>query len=187
MRWWGVLLACTLSGCALMPPAPASAMRPAQPESAPFALNGRISVSHQGTRHSAGLRWTHTAQADEVLLLAPLGQTAARVYRDARNATLDDGDKHHQADDMETLMQQVLGWYLPLRGLHHWVLGMPAANSSAQIERDDNGQIAVLRQDGWEIRYLRYSATLQNSLPTRLQLSREGLQMQLLIDEWELP
>jgi len=76
MRWWGVLLACTLSGCALMPPAPASAMRPAQPESAPFALNGRISVSHQGTRHSAGLRWTHTAQADEVLLLAPLGQTS---------------------------------------------------------------------------------------------------------------
>ncbi|MDP4029982.1 MAG: lipoprotein insertase outer membrane protein LolB [Gallionella sp.] len=187
MHWLGVLLAGMLSGCALLPPAPAPAARPAQPESASFALNGRISVSHQGTRHSAGLRWTHTAQSDEILLLAPLGQTAARVYRDAQNATLDDGDKHYQAGDVETLMQQALGWYLPLGGLHHWVLGMPAANSSAQIERNGNEQIAALHQDGWEVRYLRYADTRPDSLPTRLQLSRDGLQMQLLIDEWELP
>ena len=187
MGWRGVLLACMLSGCALLPSAPAPAVRPAQPESAPFALNGRISVSHQGARHSVGLRWTHTAQSDEILLLAPLGQTAARVYRDARNATLDDGDKHYQAGNAETLMQQVLGWYLPLSRLHHWVLGVAETGSPAQIERNGNGQIAVLRQDGWEIRYLRHSAAMQDSLPTRLQLSRDGLQMQLLIDEWELP
>ena len=187
MRWLGILLAGLLSGCALLPPAPAPAVRPAQPESASFALNGRISVSHQGTRHSAGLRWTHTAQSDEVLLLAPLGQTAARVYRDAQNATLDDGDKHYQAGDAETLMQQALGWYLPLGGLHHWVLGIPTASSPAQIERNGNGQIAALHQDGWEVRYLRYADTRPDSLPTRLQLSRDGLQMQLLIDEWELP
>jgi len=189
MRWRGALLASLLSGCALLPstPAPAPAVRPAQPESASFALNGRISISHQGTRNSAGLRWTHTAQSDEILLLAPLGQTAARVYRDAQNATLDDGDRHYQAGDAETLMQQVLGWYLPLSGLHHWVLGLAETGSPAQIERDGNGQITVLHQDGWEIRYLRYTAARQDSLPARLQLSRDGLQMQLLIDEWEIP
>ncbi len=187
MRWRSVLLACALGGCALLPPAPVPAVRPAQPESASFALNGRISISHRGARHSAGLRWTHTARSDEVLLLAPLGQTAARVYRDAHNATLDDGDKHYRAGDAETLMRQVLGWYLPLDGLHHWVLGLAETGNPAQIERYGNGQIAVLRQDGWEIRYLRHSTAMKDSLPTHLQLSRDGLQMQLLIDEWELP
>lgn len=172
-----------LGGCASLPPAPAA--RPAQAESATFALNGRISVNHQGTRHFAGLRWTHTAQSDELLLLAPLGQTVARVYRDAQNATLDDGDKHYQAANAELLMQQVLGWYLPLSGLHHWVLGIPAANSSAQIERNSNEQITALHQDGWEVRYLHYADTRPDSLPTRLQLNREGLQIQLLVDEWE--
>lgn len=189
MRWRSVLLAGMLSGCALLPPAPA--VRPAQPESASFGLNGRISVSYQGTRQSAGLRWTHTAQSDDILLLAPLGQTAARVHRDAHKATLDDGNKHYQADNAETLMQQVLGWYLPLGVLHHWVLGLAETGSPAQIERDGNGQITVLRQNGWEIRYLRYAAASNapeaDSLPTRLQLSRGDLQMQLLIDEWELP
>ncbi|HEU0282808.1 MAG TPA: lipoprotein insertase outer membrane protein LolB [Gallionella sp.] len=189
MYWRGVLLACMLSGCASLPPAPA--VRPAQPESAPFALNGRITVIYQGARRSAGLRWAHTAQSDDILLLAPLGQTAARVHRDAQNATLEEGNKHYQADNAETLMQQVLGWYLPLGGLHHWVLGLAETGSPAQIERDGNGQIAVLRQNGWEIRYLRYAAASTapeaDSLPTRLQLSRGNLQMQLLIDEWELP
>lgn len=185
MRLFLLVLTMLLGGCALMSPAPAPVARPAQAESAPFALNGRIAVRHNGTRHSAGLRWVHQAGSDEMLLLAPLGQTAARIYRDAQRATLDDGDKHYQADDVESLMQQVLHWHLPLSGLHHWVLGIADAGSPAQIERGDNGQIAVLHQDGWEVRYLRYADTRPDSLPARLQLSREGLQVQLLIDEWE--
>lgn len=185
MRWLIVLLVGVLNGCALLSPAPAPAARPAQPETAAFALNGRISINHRGERHSAGLRWTHLAQSDEILLLAPLGQTAARVYRDARQATLDDGGKHYQADDVETLMQQVLHWHLPLGGLHHWVLGMADAGRPAKIERAANGRISVLFQDGWEVRYLRYADTKTDSLPARLQLSHEDLQVQLLIDEWE--
>lgn len=162
-------------------------LRPAQAESASFTLNGRIAISHNGTRHSAGLRWAHRAQSDELLLLAPLGATAARVYRDADQATLDDGDKHYRAADAESLMQQVLHWHLPLNGLHRWVLGLPDAGSAARVERDAGGRIVVLYQDDWEVRYLRYAGDQPDSMPTHLRLSREGLQLQLLIDEWELP
>jgi outer membrane lipoprotein LolB len=186
MRLVVLLWLALLSGCALLPQAPTPAARPSQPEAASFALNGRIAVRHDGTRHTAGLRWMHQAQSDEVLLIAPLGQTAARVYRDASGATLDDGARHYQAADAESLMQQVLGWQLPLNGLHYWVLALPQAESQAQIERDAEGRIAVLRQDGWEVRYQRYSGDKADSLPSRLQLSREGLEVQLLIDEWEI-
>ena len=188
-RLFPICLAVLLSGCALLPSAPTPVARPALSESAPFALNGRISINHQEKRHSAGLRWTHQAQSDEILLLTPLGQTAARVYSDTRrddqNATLDDGGKHYQDVDAESLMQQVLGWHLPLIGLHQWVLGLPVADTPAQIERDTNGRITVLHQAGWEVRYLRYADTRPDSLPSRLQLSHEDLQLILLIDEWE--
>lgn len=172
-----------LSACTALPQAPV--MRPAL--SANFALNGRIAINHRGERHSAGLRWTHTAQSDEMLLLTPLGQTAARVFCDAGHATLDNGDKHYQADDVESLMQQALGWYLPVEGLHHWVLGLAEMATPAETERDEHGRVAVLRQDGWEIRYLRYADNRPDSLPTRMQLVHHGLQLQLLIDEWEIP
>lgn len=175
-----------LGGCSLLPTSPIPVVRPVQPDMASFTLNGRIAVRHNGTRHSAGLRWVHQPQSDELLLLAPLGQTAARVYRDARSATLEDGDKRYQAGDVESLMQQVLGWHLPLSGLHHWVLALPMAESGAQIERDAGGRIVVLRQSGWEVRYLRYAGEEANSLPTRLELKRDALQIQLLVDEWEI-
>lgn len=148
-------------------------------------MNGRISVKYDGSRDSAGLRWTHTAQSDEILLLAPLGQTAARIYSDARHTTLDNGDKHYENESAESLMQQVLGWYLPLSRLHHWLLGLAETGSAAQIERNENGQVAVLHQDGWEVRYLTYDGAKPDSLPKRMQLKHEDLQVQLLIDEWE--
>jgi len=144
-------------------------------------MNGRVSISLQGKRQSAGLRWVHMAMSDEILLLTPLGQTAARIYSDAETATIDTDGKHIQADDVESLMQQELGWHLPLGSLHHWVLGIPADTEPAQIEHDEGRRISLLNQDGWEVRYLRYA----ENLPARLQLHHEDLRVQLLIDEWD--
>jgi len=169
----------------LLPAKTVPVSQPEQLSSASFALNGRISIDHQGKRHSAGLRWTHRSQSDQIVLFAPLGKTAARVYRDAGNATLDDSDGHYQADDAETLMEQVLGWHLPLGGLHQWVLGLPDSKGDEQIERDDMGRISVLHQSGWEVRYLSYADTSPDSLPSRLQMNHDDLHVQLLIDEWE--
>ncbi|MDP1635880.1 MAG: lipoprotein insertase outer membrane protein LolB, partial [Gallionellaceae bacterium] len=59
------------------------------------------------------------------------------------------------------------------------------AERPAQIKRDDNGRIVMLHQDGWEVSYLRHADASPNSLPTRLQLNRDDLQVQLLIDEWD--
>ncbi len=66
------------------------------------------------------------------------------------------------------------------------MLALPQADSQAQVERDAEGRIVVLRQDGWEVRYQRYGSDKADSLPTRLLLSRDNLQVQLLIDEWEM-
>ncbi len=181
-RPWWLLMFLMLGGCALQPVA--ITPQPARVESADFAMNGRISVRHDGSRDSAGLRWIHSAQTDEMLLLTPLGQTAVRIFRDDEQATLDDGDRHYQDADVESLMTQVLGWSLQLDALHRWVLGK-AADGPALIERDEMGRLAVLRQDGWEVRYLAYADDRPDSLPKRLQLTRDKLQVMLLIDEWE--
>jgi outer membrane lipoprotein LolB len=152
---------------------------------APFTLNGRVAVKHDEGRSSANLRWVHNQNDDEILLLAPLGQTMARIHRDAQEVTLDAAGKHHVAQDVEALTRQVLGWELPLAGLRYWVTGVPAPESAGEVRRNENGQIAVLHQDGWEIIYSRYVTPSADSLPARLTLRREGLEITMLIDEWE--
>jgi len=177
------LLALLLAGCASAPSPPV--MRAARVELGAFVLNGRIAVKHDDVRSSASVRWTHHVAEDEILLLAPFGQTMARIYRDAHGAELDASGKHYTAANAEELSQQVLGWYLPLDGMQYWVLARPAPGIKASVERDENGQVSAMRQDGWEIRYTRYAALTADSLPSRMSLQREDMEIQLLIDEWE--
>jgi outer membrane lipoprotein LolB len=181
MRCSLLLLLVLLTGCAT---APTVVQRPAQVD-APFAFNGRIAFKQGEKRDNAGVRWVHSAAEDEILLLAPLGQTVARIHRDAQEATLDASGKHYTAQDMESLMQQVLGWQLPLAGLRYWVTALPVPGDEFSIERDTNGQVSALRQQGWEIGYTRYAAATPDALPLRLKLQRDGMEVVLLIDEWE--
>ena len=179
---WILLLA--LSACAGAPRIP-SVTVPPQREAAVFNLNGRFAVHHLEQRYSGGLRWQHQPSRDELLLQGPLGFTVARVASDARSATLERNGKSYAAQDVESLMQQVLGWGLPLPVLHHWLLGAADTASPSDIERDALGRIAVLRQAGWEVRYQRYADEGAGGLPSRILLRRDDLEVQLLLDEWE--
>ena len=176
-----------LSACATTPPAVKPALRPAYPEQLSFVIAGRIAVKHQAERSSATVRWKHSFEADEILLFAPLGKVMARINRDHQGLVLDTPDKHYTAQNAEELTQQALGWQLPLSGLNYWVLAMPKPNSVFDVERDANGQITLLRQDGWTIGYTRYQTVAPDSLPLRLNMQRDDLEIKLLIDEWEMP
>lgn len=186
MRRIFLLFALLLSGCASAPPVPGPVVRPTGAEQRDFTLSGRISIRHDGKRTSANMRWMHRAAEDDILLLAPFGQTVAHIHSDAQGVVLDTQDKHYSAQDTEELTVRALGWHLPLAGLRYWVLALPAPGSVADIEHDAGGQINIMRQDGWEMRYTRYASTALDSLPLRMQVQREGMELQLLIDEWEI-
>lgn len=173
-----------LSACASAPVSPQQ--RPAQATLTPFAFNGRVAIKHNDERSSAGLRWTHRGIEDEILLLAPLGQTVARIFANSEGVLLEAAGKKYFEQDAESLTERVLGWHLPLSGMRYWVMALPAAGSTAELERAENGQVNVLRQDGWVIYYTRYASEVADSLPLRLKLQRDGMELSLFIDEWEL-
>lgn len=181
MRCSLLFLMLLLTGCAI---APVAVQRPLQAD-APFAFNGRVAFKQGDKRDNAGVRWVHSAEEDEILLLAPLGQTVARIHRDTQEASLDASGKHYTAQDMESLMQQVLGWQLPLSGLRYWVTALPAPEGESRVERDANGQVSMMHQQGWEIAYSRYAAATPDALPLRLKLQHDGMEVLLVIDGWE--
>lgn len=171
-----------LAGCAT---APVTVLRAPQVD-APFAFNGRVLIKHNGQRDSSGIHWEHHVR-DEILLLGPLGYTVGRINRDSRGATLEDASgKRYAASDAESLMQEALGWQLPLSGLRHWVVAQPTPDAEYLAERNTSGQMSVLRQQGWEIRYSRYAGPALDALPLQLDMRREGFSVLLQIDEWQV-
>ncbi len=180
--FWPLMMMVLLSACSTTP---RLELRPAQGD-APFAFNGRVAVIQAGRHDSAGVRWTHRGGDDEVLLLAPLGQVVARIVSDAQGVTLESGGQTHAAQDAETLTRRLLGWELPLSGLRHWLTAVPAPVGGFRSERDGAGRMAVLYQQGWTIRYARYASEAADALPLRMNLQRDGLELRVSIDEWEM-
>lgn len=176
-----VLAVLLLGGCAT------DKARLAQlPEGAPaFALDGRIAVKYDSQHSSGGFHWLHQADSDDIVMLAPLGITVAHVRQDANGALLETSGRQYVAENSDELMQRTLGWHLPLRGMPYWVRARPVPGEPASIERDAQGQISQLRQDGWDIHYTAYAAAARDSLPLRMIMQREKVQIRLLIDEWK--
>jgi outer membrane lipoprotein LolB len=203
--WWGlVLLPQFIAGCAaLAPPTPQTAVSTviaapvaeiANAQAAAFALVGRASVKGGKESFSGGVQWQHSSSRDEILLLNPLGQTLAQIQRTSEGVHLATSEReNYYASDVESLTEQVLGWRLPLIGLQYWVQGLNSPATTAAIDKGPDGRIVAIRQDGWEVGYSSYfpaspSQAMQGqvALPKLLMLTRNGLQIKLVIDTWSL-
>lgn len=167
----GFAVAALLSACATLTEAPIP--------SGGFELSGRVAVRYAKEALSGRLFWRHSDDADELLITSPLGQGLARVTRVNGGFLLVAGDgREYRATDAESLTEQALGWRLPLAGLSDWVQGRPSR--SGPYERlGDTGQ--ELRQDGWLVAYEEY----RDGRPLKLRLTREGLEIRLIVDQWK--
>lgn len=174
-----------LGGCTLLHDPVVPAQRPVALENAPFVMNGRIAVRYQQQHNTAEIRWSHQPDRDDILLLAPLGKTVARIERQAHLATLDDGETVYQAENAEALMQEVLGWYLPFDDLRLWLLGAMPEAQMQQVTYDEQGRVKRFQHHGWQITYLKQGGTDQHRMPTKIRLIRGELRVLLLVDEWE--
>ena len=124
--------------------------------------------------------WRHSNEADELLITSPIGQGIARINRERDQYRLVTGDsKVYRAADAESLTEQALGWRLPLAGLSDWVQGRASPGRPAETRGDVATGLELL-QDGWRVAYEEF----REGRPFRLRLSREDLEIRLIVDQW---
>ncbi len=188
------LLAVALAGCkTLPPPAPA-----APSESAPwevrraalqarenFDLSGKIGVAAGQDGFNAKLRWQQHGKQSQLALDGPLGVGGVRITSDGddlkvRNAHGEQLD----SDAAKRELESKLGFQPPISSLRYWVLGVPDPSRPADETLDDAQRLASLRQDGWQIDYATYSNVRGQSLPSKVTLTREGVRVRLVVDNW---
>ena len=174
-----VLLPALLGGCASLPAGPDESVAPGG-----FRLTGRAAVRYAGNGASVGIDWRHDTRTDDLLITSPLGQDVARISRrdgEVRVVTAD--QKEYAASDAESLTEQVLGWRLPLTGLADWVQGRADPRRPARLTRDAQQRLAELLQDDWRVEYQEYEGVR----PSRLRISRTGLEIRFVVDQWSAP
>ncbi len=157
--------ALALAGCASTPPSANAPAGAALQTAATHAYHGRFAVQYNdrlGRQQNVYGNFDWLEHGDDVSLelRSPLGQTLAIVKSTPQTATLELPNRQPQyATDVGELMQNTLGFSLPLAGLRYWLLPTPAPATPAQTVRDpaDATHVKQIRQDGWTIDYLAYA------------------------------
>ncbi|WP_061133142.1 lipoprotein insertase outer membrane protein LolB [Caballeronia fortuita] len=186
--------ALVMSGCAVQPRVPtttnASTSLATQTSR---AYHGRFAVQYNdqnGTQRNAygNFDWQETGDTVTLQLRNPLGQTMAIVTSSPSLATLELPNRQPvSADNVSQLMQNTMGFALPVEGLRYWLQPSAAPSSRAQTTLDpeaNNGRPKEIKQDGWTIDYLAYADAPATGVK-RVNLSRNEppLDIKLVLDQ----
>jgi len=186
------LLIALLSACG------GQGIRPGIDDQRHWQLSGKIGLRGPQLAESAYLNWRQCGDDYDVRISGPLGQTVARIAgRGAMLTVTMEGREPVTTADPEQLLQEQLGWSVPLRALRYWVRAEPAPGGGATIAGPQQ-QPQSLQQFGWQVDYVTYhiekrpeaSATEPQrealALPAKLILRGGDLQATLLINDWLL-
>ncbi|MGT2495341.1 outer membrane lipoprotein LolB [Cupriavidus basilensis] len=101
------------------------------------------------------LQWHEQGRNVRLDLISPLGQTPCRGQPSTPSgATLDlPNQPPRNAAEVDTLLEEALGFSPPVAGMRDWLHVRPGApGSSARTTRDESGRLATLAQNGWTVR-----------------------------------
>jgi outer membrane lipoprotein LolB len=183
-----------LAGCASVKPQGPSTSNAATSVTAQTsrAYQGRFAIQYNdqnGQQRNAygNFTWQETGDTVTLQLRNPLGQTLAIVTSSPASATLELPNRQPlTADNVSTLMQNALGFALPVEGLRYWLQPSPAPTSRARTEKDPEqpSHLKQITQDGWTIDYLAYADAPATGVK-RLNLSRSEppLDIKLVLDQ----
>ena len=140
-----------------------------------ISLTGRLSVSYwqNGKREAlqGKFSWDQHKDTTHIALFSPLGQTIAHIAITPGLATLkQSGMPVREANNIDDLTQDALGWPMPVSGLRDWLQG---------FNRDARGlkpvTAASLQSADWQIRYVSWQEDVNGAtFPKRIDLKRSA-------------
>src|SRR5262245_54680127 len=98
-----------------------------------WQIDGKVGIRAPKDSGSGTLFWLQRQGYYDIRLSGPLGRGAARLTGREGAVTLEvAGQGRYQAASPEALLEEQLGWRLPVSHLLWWVRGLPAPDSKSR-------------------------------------------------------
>lgn len=149
-----------------------------------WILAGKAGLRTPEESTSATLDWSQHPHYYRLLISGPFGTGRSTLEGREGRFSLTTSEGRFEAETPEALMEERLGWSLPVGSLADWIRGLPAEGSEYRMERDELGFPAHLEQDGWEIDYRGWTRADGLWLPRRLVMTYGDLRVTLVVNEW---
>ena len=149
-------------------------------------IKGAMGIQTKDEASSASFDWQQDQENYQIRLFGPLGAGAIDLAGGPELATLKTSDgQQHTAASAEKLLLDETGWQLPISNLYYWIRGLPLPKMKAQIEFDEFNHISNMKQQGWSIKYLNYTAHKGIDLPSKLTIENIDLKVKIIISRWQ--
>ncbi len=149
--------------------------------------HGVLSIRYQQRAQTANVNLIQTGQQYHMTLYGPLGTNSVVLDGEPGKVTMKTSDGEiTTATSPEALLQQRLGWSLPVTNMYYWLRGLPAPHIPQKIHFDTFHHIKKLQQQHWVIQYLRYAGIAGNDLPTKIIMNNAKLRVIIIITQWQL-
>ncbi|WP_372966200.1 lipoprotein insertase outer membrane protein LolB [Marinobacter sp.] len=155
-----------------------------------WLLSGKLAVKQPSDSGTAIInRWQQQGESYELALSSSflgMGSTQLRGVPGYIHLTMANGDIY-QSSEPENLIKAATGWQLPIDNLTWWIKGLPAPEGDFRLLFDDKNKLALIKQDGWEIRYDRWHPSAGNlpELPARVTALKEDKRVRVVISNWQ--
>ncbi|MEM6708954.1 MAG: lipoprotein insertase outer membrane protein LolB [Pseudomonadota bacterium] len=174
----GLLLAAalTLSACAGRPPALQTA--------ADFSANGKLTVRGAAGNLSARFAWQQLGDAYDVEVWGPFGQGRRRLQGNpAELKVLTGDDRVLLSGPPEDIVEQSLGFALPLAALRYWIQGQASPDYGlSAVQRDAvSGELSSFEQAGWRVAFADRELS---GRPKIIKLNGRGYQVSVRVSRW---
>ena len=148
---------------------------------------GKISLDDGERGGSGRLEWNVEQQNSVLDFYGAMGRGAWHLETGPEGALLREANGFEQtAPGINALIQDRMGWPIPVDALQWWVRGLAAPGGSDIEELDSEGLLEHLEQFGWSVYFNRYSSEAGVALPVRLDARRGDYRVKLAIGRWSV-
>lgn len=152
-----------------------------------WGLVGKISLDDGDRGGSGRLQWNVRDNGSELDFHGAMGRGAWNLQIGPDGAVLREASGSEQtAPGVNALIQDRMGWPIPVEALQWWVRGLAAPGTVDDEQLDPQGLLTSLNQLGWRVEFNRYDSKTGVSLPVRLDARRDNYRVKLAIGRWQL-
>jgi len=152
-----------------------------------WGLVGRLSLDDGEDGGSGRLSWDAQPAGSDLDFHGAMGRGAWQLQVREQSATLKEADGAvHTALDVSELMQNRIGWSVPVDALAWWVRGLRAPGETDLEQLDADGRLLSLQQHGWTVEFKRYRSVGEIPLPVRLEAQKDNYRVKLAVGRWRL-
>lgn len=152
-----------------------------------WGLVGKISLDDADQGGSGRLQWDVKSGHSVLDFHGAMGRGAWHLDIGSDGALLKMADGTEQsAANVNELVQDNMGWPIPVEALQWWVRGLAAPGEIENKQLGSDGLLKSLHQFGWRVDFRRYGSVEDMRLPLRLNATMDNYRVKLAISRWRM-